>query len=228
MSANKAHIENRVDSTQPPRGSQCCHGIDISIDSLLEHPRYPSLFSTKMSYLKQLQTMQNTRSTRIHTLHLPIFPTRNAQTRSLAVLLVLSVQKTGEVGVRDEKQERPGDGLAGRTDHEVFVTMSGTFCFFLTNFEVKCYDGICTVYNNDIVWQNYQVMFILPWMVYMGRRILGCSVQMMYSTRMGMSSSSPHSMSSCPFSLKPATKGPGSGRKLTTHVQHLVILNEYI
>lgn len=100
--------------------------------------------------------------------------------------------------------------------------------FFLTNFEVKCYDGICTVYNNDIVWQNYQVMFILPWMVYMGRRILGCSVQMMYSTRMGMSSSSPHSMSSCPFSLKPATKGPGSGRKLTTHVQHLVILNEYI
>lgn len=51
--------------------------------------------------------------------------------------------------MRDEKQERPADGLAGRTDHEVFVTMSGTVCF-LTNFEVECYDGICTVYN-DIV-----------------------------------------------------------------------------
>ena len=72
--------------------------------------------------------MQNTtRSTCIHTLHLGIFPTRNAQTRSLAVLVVLSVQKTGEVGVRDEKQERPADGLEGRTDHEVFVT---NFCFF--------------------------------------------------------------------------------------------------
>lgn len=132
MYANKAHIENRVDSTQPPRGSQCCHGIDISIESLLEHPRYPGL----SPYLKQLQTMQNTtRSTRIHTLHLGIFPTRNAQTRSFAVLLVLSVQKTGEVGVRDEKQERPTDGLEGRTDHE--LQCLGPFVF-LTNFEVKC------------------------------------------------------------------------------------------
>ena len=62
----------------------------------------------------------------------------------------------------------------------------------------------------------------------MGRRILGCSVQMMYSKRNGNEQLKSSQLSSCPFSLKPVTKGPGSGRKLTTHVQHLVILNEYI
>ena len=196
MYANKARLENMVDSTQRAMwGSQLLpwnrhfHWIPFGTSKKSKSFFQKNvIFKTAPNYATYQQIYPY-----VSILYTSEFVFRNAQTRSLAVLLVLSVQKTGEVGVRDEKQERPADGLAGRTDHEVFVTMSGTFCF-LTNFEVECYDGICTVYN-DIVWQHYQVMFILPWMVYMGRRILGCSVQMMYSTRMGMSSSSPHS---CP------------------------------
>ena len=66
--------------------------------------------------------------------------------------------------MRDEKQERPADGLEGRTDHEVFVTMSGTFCFF-DKFRGKMFDGVCTVYYIMTLYDNIikSCLFCLGW-----------------------------------------------------------------